>query len=86
MARIVRLQASDPVKIDPATWPRDAQGNLKPIFVCACGVSKTFPLCDGSHKRCRDEIAGQDYTYDPTTGERSPATPSTSSDATNSIG
>lgn len=65
MARIVRHDATSPIKIEPPSDPATA----KPIFVCACGISKTFPFCDGSHKRCRDEEAGAVYEYDPVTGE-----------------
>ncbi|MBX3403332.1 MAG: CDGSH iron-sulfur domain-containing protein [Phycisphaeraceae bacterium] len=65
MARLIRHEATGPVKIDPATWPRDEQGNLKPIFVCACGLSQNFPFCDGAHKSCRaSEAADKLYLYD----------------------
>ena len=74
MARIVRHEATDPIKIDPASWPRDAEGNLKKIFICACGISKTFPFCDGTHKTCIAEDKGKTYQYDPATGQRSDAT------------
>lgn len=67
MPRLVRLDAQAPVKIDPATWPRDEQGNLKPVSVCACGLSQKFPICDGAHKACRvSEQPGVLYVYDAT--------------------
>lgn len=67
MPRLVRLDAQAPIKIDPATWPRDEQGNLKPISICACGLSQKFPICDGAHKACRAaEQAGVLYVYDAT--------------------
>ena len=44
MARLVKLDATGPVKVEPSD---------KPVFVCACGLSKMFPLCDGSHKPTR---------------------------------
>lgn len=49
MPRLVRLEATASVKIDPATIP---PGKL--ISVCACGLSQSFPLCDGSHKAARE--------------------------------
>lgn len=60
MARIVRLAAQGPVKVE-------TQG--KPVIsLCACGLSKTFPLCDGSHKTTsRLEEPGKLYHYDPAT-------------------
>lgn len=45
MPRLVRLSATGPIKIEP--------GHEKPVFVCACGLSQNFPICDGSHKGCR---------------------------------
>jgi CDGSH-type Zn-finger protein len=60
MARIVRFTATGPIKIDPQD---------KPLFICACGLSKNFPHCDGSHKPSRSEEAGKLYVYD---AERQP--------------
>lgn len=43
MPRLVRMHLNGPIKIEP---------QLKPIWVCGCGLSKTFPICDGTHKGC----------------------------------
>jgi CDGSH-type Zn-finger protein len=60
MARLIRITATGPIKIDPSTWPKD-----KLISICACGLSKNLPFCDGSHKPCRDsEQPGTLYVYD----------------------
>jgi len=67
MARLVKFEATGPIKIDPATWPRDEAGNLKNIWICACGLSATFPFCDKSHKACAQEKPGAVYQYDPVT-------------------
>ena len=55
MARMVRHEATGPYRIDPQE---------KPVFICACGLSKNLPHCDGSHKRCRDEQEAKLYIYD----------------------
>ena len=80
MPRLVRLEGTVPLKIDPnlkpgetppapnvIAWPRDEAGNLKVVSVCTCGLSARFPLCDGAHKGCKDEEAGYVYRYDPAT-------------------
>jgi CDGSH-type Zn-finger protein len=60
MPRIVRFEATGPIRIDPQD---------KPVFVCACGLSANFPFCDGKHKICKDEDPAKVYRYNPETGE-----------------
>lgn len=68
MARMIRIDATGPYKIEPEKFPRDEQGNLKAIWICACGLTSTFPYCDKSHKACAaTERPGMIYTYDPAT-------------------
>ena len=55
MARLVRHEATKPLKIEPQE---------KAVFICACGLSQNLPYCDGSHSKCRDETTGTLYTYD----------------------
>lgn len=55
MARMVRHDATGPHRIDPQE---------KPVFICACGLSKNLPYCDGSHAGCKDEQAGTLYIFD----------------------
>jgi CDGSH-type Zn-finger protein len=62
MARIVKLEATGPVKIEPSEIPEG-----KALFICACGLTKKFPFCDGSHKPTRDEEPGCCYRYDAAT-------------------
>jgi CDGSH-type Zn-finger protein len=59
MARMVRHTATGPYKIDPSTFPPG-----KMISICACGLSKTMPICDGTHKTCMNEEPGKVYVYD----------------------
>jgi CDGSH-type Zn-finger protein len=58
MARTVRLTATGPHRIDPATI---APGKM--ISICVCGLSQNYPICDGSHKITRAEEPGVLYTY-----------------------
>jgi len=34
------------------------------VHLCACGLSKHKPFCDGSHAKTRGEEAGKVYDYD----------------------
>lgn len=77
MPRLVRFSSAAPIKIDPATWPRDEQGNLKVLSICGCGISAKFPFCDGAHKACKAEDAGCTYTYDIPTRTVQSVTPGT---------
>ena len=54
MARYVRMHMNGPIKIEPQE---------KAISVCGCGLSKTFPFCDGTHKGCRGAETDPDVTY-----------------------
>jgi CDGSH-type Zn-finger protein len=80
MPRDVRFSATGNIKIDPSlkpgdvppapnviAWPRYESGDLKVVSVCACGISATFPFCDGSHKLCKAEDSACLYRYDPST-------------------
>jgi CDGSH-type Zn-finger protein len=61
MPRLVRRDAMGPIKIDPKTLDPN-----KPIWICACGLSRTFPYCDKSHKGCVEaEQPGYLYVYGP---------------------
>jgi CDGSH-type Zn-finger protein len=54
MARLVRHVATAPVKVEPSD---------KPAFICACGLTKNFPFCDGAHKAARSEEPGTLHVY-----------------------
>ncbi|MHC4217912.1 MAG: CDGSH iron-sulfur domain-containing protein [Planctomycetota bacterium] len=52
---MIRHDADQPYRIDPQD---------KPVFICACGLSKDLPFCDGAHKTCKSEADGTLYVYD----------------------
>ena len=57
MPRLIRHALNGPIKIEP-------QAN--PIWVCGCGLSRQFPICDGAHKACaaREPDPSMVYVYD----------------------
>lgn len=55
MPRLIRHDRTGPIRIDPQD---------KPVFVCGCGLTRNFPLCDGSHKACEGESPSVLYVYD----------------------
>jgi CDGSH-type Zn-finger protein len=56
MARLVKHERNVPYEIP--------EGTEMPIHICACGLSKNKPFCDGSHRATRDEAADALYIYD----------------------
>ena len=56
MARMIRHERNLPYEIP--------EGTELPLYICACGLSKNKPFCDGSHRRTKDEGAEETYVYD----------------------
>jgi CDGSH-type Zn-finger protein len=56
MARVIRHEKNSPYEIP--------EGTELPIYICACGLSKNKPFCDGAHKKTRDEGPTDTYAYD----------------------
>jgi len=56
MARIVKLEAQGPQEV------KTPSGDS--VWVCMCGLTKKNGLCDGSHKRTKDERPGALYVYE----------------------
>jgi CDGSH-type Zn-finger protein len=54
MTRIVLHDAKGPVEVKIGSESK---------WICACGLSKNMPYCDGSHKKTHDEESGKTYKY-----------------------
>ena len=55
MARIVVSEHNGPMEVKIG-------GESK--WICMCGLTKTKPFCDGSHKQCSGEESGKLYRYE----------------------
>lgn len=55
MARIVKHEDTKPIEVKVG-------GESK--WICACGMTKNKPFCDGSHRQCQDEQEGKVYKYE----------------------
>lgn len=56
MARLVKHDRNHPYEV------KTKSGDV--VYICACGLSKNKPFCDGSHKRTQDEDLNKIYVYD----------------------
>ena len=55
MSRMIRHEATGPHELKPQE---------KSAWICMCGLSRNYPLCDGAHKKARQEEPGKCYIYD----------------------
>jgi CDGSH-type Zn-finger protein len=56
MARWIKHEATGPYEVKPSD---------KSTWICMCGLSQNYPLCDGAHKLCRQQEAeGKIYYYE----------------------
>ncbi|MFI5382107.1 MAG: CDGSH iron-sulfur domain-containing protein [Tepidisphaerales bacterium] len=52
-----------PIRCD-ATGPSEVKLQTGSLWICACGLSQTWPYCDGCHKKTAAEPPGKLHLHD----------------------
>lgn len=59
MGRLVEHEKSGPYRLDES----DVDPEKGDIAICQCGLSRSFPFCDGTHRETESEDTDACYRY-----------------------
>ena len=68
--RVIRHDRKHPFRVKLGELPglanltKDEKVLGYEVHMCACGLSKNKPFCDGAHKAVQNEEPGRIYSYD----------------------